>query len=63
MTDRAIVRLSNHVIVVADHTKVGRTAPAVVAPLSAVHTLVTDSGVAPEAVQSLTDAGIRVIVA
>lgn len=63
MTDRAIVRLSNHLIVVADHTKFGRTAPAFVAPLSAVDTLVTDSGVAPEVVQSLTEAGVRVILA
>ena len=63
MTDRAVVKLSNKVILVADHTKVGRTAPALVAPLSAVDTLVTDSGVAPEVVQGLTDAGILVIVA
>jgi len=63
LTDRAIVRMSNKVIVVADHTKVGRTAPVLVAPLSAVDTLVTDPGVAPEVVQGLTDAGLRVIVA
>jgi DeoR family transcriptional regulator of aga operon len=63
MTDRAVVKLSNKVILVADHTKVGRTAPAFVAPLSAVDTLVTDSGVALEVVQGLTNAGIRVIVA
>jgi len=63
MTDRTIVRLSNNVIVVADHTKVGRIAPALVAPLSVVDTLVTDSGVDPEVVKSLTDAGVRVIVA
>jgi DeoR/GlpR family transcriptional regulator of sugar metabolism len=63
MTDRAVVKLSNKVILVADHTKVGRTAPAFVAPLSAVDTLVTDSGVTPEVVQGLTDAGIQVIVA
>ncbi len=63
MTDRAVVKLSNKVILVADHTKFGRTAPAFVAPLSAVDTLVTDSGVALEVVQGLTDAGIQVIVA
>ena len=63
MTDRAVVKLSDKVILVADHTKVGRTAPAFVAPLSAVDTLVTDSGVTPEVVEGLTSAGIRVIVA
>ena len=63
MTDRAIVRFSTHVILVADHTKFGQVAPAFVAPLSAVHTVVTDSGIAPEVVRGLKDAGIRVIVA
>jgi len=63
MTDRAVVKLSSKVILVADHTKFGRTAPAFVAPLLAVDTLVTDSGVALEVFQGLTDAGIRVIVA
>jgi DeoR/GlpR family transcriptional regulator of sugar metabolism len=63
LTDRAIVRMSDHVIVVADHTKVGRTAAVLVAPISAVDTLVTDSGAAPEVLQSLTGAGLRVIVA
>jgi len=63
MTDRAVVRLSSKVIVVADHSKVGRTAPALVAPLSAVDTLVTDAGVAPEVIQSLTEAGVRVLIA
>ena len=63
MTDRAVVKLSSNVILVADHTKVGRTAPAFVAPLSAVDTLVTDSDIAPEVVQDLSAAGIRVIVA
>jgi DeoR family transcriptional regulator of aga operon len=58
MTDRAIIRLSTQVILVADHTKFGRTAPAFVAPLAAVHTLVTD-----EPVQGLAEAGLRVIVA
>jgi DeoR/GlpR family transcriptional regulator of sugar metabolism len=63
MTDRAIVRLSNRLILVADHTKFGQVAPAFVAPLSAVHTIVTDPGIASEVVQALVDAGIQVIVA
>jgi DeoR family transcriptional regulator of aga operon len=63
MTDRAIVRLSAQVILVADHTKFGRTATAYVAPLSAVDTVITDAGIAPQVVQGLTEAGIRVIVA
>ena len=63
MTDRAIVRLSARVILVADHTKFGQTATAYVASLSVVDTVVTDTGIAPEVVQGLAEAGIRVIVA
>ncbi len=63
MTDRAIVRLADRLILVADHTKFGRTAPAFVASLSAVDTVVTDAGVEPVVVEALRSAGIRVVVA
>jgi DeoR/GlpR family transcriptional regulator of sugar metabolism len=63
MTDRAVVQLSNKVILVADHTKFGHTAPAFVAPLSVVNTIVTDSGIAPELVQELRESGVHVIIA
>ena len=63
MTDRAVVKLSSRVILVADHDKFGRTAPAFVAPLSVIDTLVTDSGVTAEMVQGLAEAGIRLVVA
>lgn len=62
-TDRAIVKLSSRVILVADHTKFGRVSTAFVAPLSVVDTVLTDPGIAPEIVQKLTEAGIYVIVA
>jgi DeoR family transcriptional regulator of aga operon len=63
MTDRAIVRLAAKVILVADHTKFGRVAPAFVAPLSVVGTVVTDSGITAEIVEHLMGIGIHVIVA
>jgi DeoR/GlpR family transcriptional regulator of sugar metabolism len=63
MTDRAIIKLSTQVLLVADRTKFGRTAPAFLAPLAAVHTLVTDAGIAPAIVEGLAEAGVRVIVA
>jgi DeoR/GlpR family transcriptional regulator of sugar metabolism len=63
MTDRAIVRLSAQVILVADHTKFGQVAPAFVAPLSVVDAVVTDAGIAPEIVNALDEIGLRVIVA
>jgi DeoR family transcriptional regulator of aga operon len=63
MTDRAIVRLSPKLILVADHTKFGRTAPAFVAPLSVVDIVVTDSGISAETTHRLAEIGIQVIVA
>jgi len=61
MTDRAIMRIAREVIVVADHSKCGRVSAAFVAPLSAMHTLVTDTGTPPEFVAALTARGIRVL--
>ncbi len=46
---------------VADHSKRRRVAAAFVAPLSIMHTLVTDSGISPEFVDALTAQGIRVL--
>lgn len=63
MTDRAIMQLSARVILVADHTKFGRIAPALVAPLSVVDTVVTDSGLDPKTMEMLTAAGIHLIMA
>ena len=62
MTDRAIMRIAREVIVVADHSKCGRVSAAFVAPLSAMRTLVTDSGTPPEFVDALTAQGIPVLV-
>jgi DeoR/GlpR family transcriptional regulator of sugar metabolism len=61
MTDRAILRIGREVIVVADHTKCGRVATAFVAPLTAMHTLVTDTATPPAFIDTLSDLGIRVV--
>lgn len=42
-TDRAIMQIAREVIIVADHTKCGVVAAAFVAPVTAMHTLVTDT--------------------
>ncbi|MGC8874965.1 MAG: DeoR/GlpR family DNA-binding transcription regulator, partial [Chloroflexia bacterium] len=63
MTDRAILRIGRRVIVVADHTKFGRVAMAFLAPLSSIHTIVTDRGVPADFVQALEAQGIQVILA
>lgn len=63
VTDRAILSAGRQVIVVADHTKLGRTAPAFVAPLSSVHTLITDHAANPTVVDAISAIGVRVLLA
>ena len=46
-TDRKILSISREVILVADHTKCGRISSVFVAPLSVVHTFVTDTAAPP----------------
>jgi len=61
MVKRALVSAARRVVVLADHSKVGRTDLALVAPLSAVDTLVTDSDLAVELVDEIEAAGPRVV--
>ncbi len=61
MTDRAILKIGKEVIVVADHTKCGRVSTAFVAPLTAIHTLVTDTDAPKEFVEAVKEKGVAVI--
>jgi len=63
MTDRAILKIGQEVVVVADHTKCGRVSTAFVAPITAIHTLVTDTETSQNFVAALSEKGIRVITA
>jgi len=63
LLDREILRLGNEVIIVADHTKLGRVSTVFVAPLDVIDVLVTDTLAPPEIVQSLRDKGIDVRIA
>jgi DeoR/GlpR family transcriptional regulator of sugar metabolism len=63
MTDRAILKIGREVVMLADHSKIGRAAAAFVAPLSSVHTFITDSGTPARFVEGVKSAGLRVIVA
>jgi len=40
MTDRAILKASGQILVLADHTKFGRAATVRLAPLESIHTIV-----------------------
>jgi DeoR/GlpR family transcriptional regulator of sugar metabolism len=62
LTDRAILKIGREVILLADHTKCGRAAAAFVAPLSAIHTLITDAGAPAQFIAGVQALGIRTIV-
>jgi DeoR/GlpR family transcriptional regulator of sugar metabolism len=62
MTDRAILRVGKQVIVAADHTKLGTVSTAFVAPITAMHVLVTTQGAPANVVTSLQNRGIQVMV-
>jgi len=62
-TDRLIIRSAPEVILVADHTKFGKVSTAFVAPVAAVHKIVTDSKVPIEIIESIRALGVEVIIA
>ncbi len=58
---RALVAAARRTVVLADHTKIGRSEFAHVAPLSAVDTVVTDSGLEPDLAEEIESCGPRVV--
>ncbi len=60
---RALVANARRTVVLADHSKIGRVEFAHVVPVSAIDTVITDSGVEPELVEELEAAGPRVVTA
>jgi DeoR family fructose operon transcriptional repressor len=58
---RIMLEKGKQAIVVADCSKIGQAAFACIAPLSAFHLLITDSGIALEDRMALEDAGVRVM--
>jgi DeoR/GlpR family transcriptional regulator of sugar metabolism len=62
-TERQMMRCADEVVVVADHTKVGRQALAFLCELPAVDTLVVDGQLTPAQRELLDQAGARVILA
>jgi DeoR family transcriptional regulator, fructose operon transcriptional repressor len=59
---QAIIAASHRVVVLADHTKLGRVDLARVAPITAVDTLVTDSGVDAAVAAEIEESGVRVVL-
>lgn len=62
-TDRALASSALKVIVLADHTKLSRVAPAVVLPLSGVHTIITGLEAPEELVEGLRSQNVEVLLA
>jgi DeoR/GlpR family transcriptional regulator of sugar metabolism len=63
MTDRAIIQMAPELIVVVDHTKLGKVSTAYIAPVKRVTTLVTDCEADGRFLDGLRQLGVRVIVA
>lgn len=63
MTGRSIMRTASQVIVVADHSKLGRVSTILLAPVTTVHTLVTDAKAPGDILEEFRKQGLRVIVA
>jgi len=61
MTDRTILKIGREVIVVADHTKCAVVSTAVVAPITAVHTLITDTGTPLDFITAVSAQGVTVM--
>lgn len=62
-TERQMMRSADEVLVVADHTKVGRPALAHLCELAAIDTLIVDDGLSAEQRRLLDQTDVRVIIA
>ena len=58
---QAMLRQSRQVVVVADSSKLGHVSPALICPVLAIHTLITDAGITPEMLAKLEAKGITVV--
>jgi len=59
---RAMIEAADEVILLADHSKFGRRALVRVAPITAVHRIITTPGVDPDEAAAIRDLGIDLIV-
>ncbi len=62
-TEREMMRCADEVVVVADHTKVGRQALAFLCELSAIDTLIVDAELTDAQRQLLEQADVRLLIA
>jgi DeoR/GlpR family transcriptional regulator of sugar metabolism len=62
-TERAMMNSADEVVVVADHTKIGRQSLAFLCGLAEVDTFIVDRGVSAEQRQLIEGGGVRLLVA
>lgn len=60
---RAMIQCAEHVCLVADSSKIGRTSFSSLGPIDLIHCLITDDGIADADARAFRDAGIEVIIA
>ncbi|MFN8376799.1 MAG: DeoR/GlpR family DNA-binding transcription regulator [Anaerolineae bacterium] len=60
-TDRVILNIGHEVIIVADHTKCERVSTTFVAPINAIHRLITDTRTSDEFVSAVSARGVHVM--
>ena len=63
VTDRTILGIGRHCVVVADHSKFGRVNSVFLAPVTAADTIISDVTLAADCVNALEEAGVRVLLA
>jgi DeoR family transcriptional regulator, aga operon transcriptional repressor len=62
LTDRAILKSGKEIVVLADHTKFGRAATVLLAPLESIHTIVTDRNTPQDFLEAVRVRGLRVVI-
>lgn len=62
-TEQQMMRCADEVVVVADHTKIGRQALAFLCELAKIDTLIVDAGITDEQRRLVEEAGAKLIIA
>ena len=62
MTDRRLLEISDQIIVVADHTKIGQVATNRVAPIESATLIVTSQQAETELIQQISELGVEVFL-
>ncbi len=60
---RAMIEAGTKVVLLADHSKFGRESLVKVAPITAVHTIITTPGIDPAEADGIRDLGIELVIA